>query len=77
MHGGSRIWNFTRVRARIEATPGVAMIVRDLVGSTARIETTSFPCCNVVALQWPAREAASSAAGRIDLLAPAHVGHPA
>ena len=27
--------------------------------------------------QWPAREAASSAAGRIDLLAPAHVGHPA
>ena len=34
------------MRARIEATPGVAMIVRDLVGATSRIETTSFPCCN-------------------------------
>ena len=36
------------MRARIEATPGVAMIVRDLVGSTSRIE--SFSCHHVFSL---------------------------
>ena len=47
MTDASGFWDFARARARIEATPGAAMIIRDSVGSTSRIETTSILRCGL------------------------------